>query len=436
MLAFTSSLQGVHDVTAWGNVLSAIITADSMHANGQLRGPATRLAAAALAPALSYGIVLPVLPLLIVAAGTEPASIARHTGWLMGSYTLAGVLTAPLWGRACDHFHPAKVLRIGLLGQGLALLLVLFPATLPMLYLTRVLQGAMAAAVLPAGLTWMSRLSTSEETRSETFARLSRGALLGGLLGPGLGGWFAQGTVLVMPVLLASAVTVIAFSLLPQQVPSTRRAPSNAGQGTLAGRDHGRLALLITLAAMASLAMGLYEVGVASHARTNLNLNPSYIGMMFTGCGAVMLATQWLVFRRGHDPRRVWRLVTPAFLLSAAGILALDYAGSSFALGLGVAFVAAGAGVLQPALTYWSSRAAGPTVGWGLGVRASLTSLGQATGSFLGGFAFVAGALGWTLRGTILVALSGSAWAGWSLARRWAALQLPSPPQPPNAAPT
>jgi len=170
-------------------LLNAIDTPVPAHTSGSLRGAAIRLAGAALASALSYGIALPVLPLLIAATGTEPADIARHTGWLMGVYTLTGVLTAPLWGRACDRAHPVNVLRIGLIGQGMALLLLLLPVTLPLLYLTRVMQGALAAAVLPAALTWMSTLATSEEARSEMFARLSRGALLGGLLGPGLGGW-------------------------------------------------------------------------------------------------------------------------------------------------------------------------------------------------------------------------------------------------------
>ncbi|MBN8739104.1 MAG: hypothetical protein BGP24_09940 [Lysobacterales bacterium 69-70] len=416
--------------------MNAIDTPVPAHTSGSLRGAAIRLAGAALASALSYGIALPVLPLLIAATGTEPADIARHTGWLMGVYTLTGVLTAPLWGRACDRAHPVNVLRIGLIGQGMALLLLLLPVTLPLLYLTRVMQGALAAAVLPAALTWMSTLATSEEARSEMFARLSRGALLGGLLGPGLGGWFAQGTVLVVPVLLASTITVIAFVLLPRHVSDARHRAANAVQGTPGGRDRSRLALLIALAALAGLAMGVYEVGVATRAQTRLDLDPSDIGMMFTGCGAVMLVTQWLVFHRGHDPRRVWRWVPPAFLLSAAGILALDYAGSGIALSLGVAFVAAGAGVLQPALTYWASRTAGPTVGWGLGIRAALTSLGQASGSFLGGFAFVASALGWSLRGLILVALSGAAWAAWQLARRWSALQSPDAATPATAVST
>ena len=89
--------------------------------------------------------------------------------------------------------------------------------------------------------------------------------------------------------------------------------------------------------------MGAMEVGIAVRGREVLGLNSAAIGLMFFGCGLVMLLVQSLAFRPQRDAFGLWRLLLPAFVISAVG-LAMLMAG-------------AGALILAPIVTYFSPLA-------------------------------------------------------------------------------
>ncbi|AHX16262.1 hypothetical protein CH75_08985 [Dyella jiangningensis] len=85
--------------------------------------------------------------------------------------------------------------------------------------------------------------------------------------------------------------------------------------------------------------------------------------------------------------------------------MALSVLQSERSLGVGVLLVASSAGVLQPSLTYWTSRGAGRAAGTALGWRAALTTTGQVIGSVIGGYAFAGTWLGWSALFLIVGAL-------------------------------
>lgn len=169
--------------------------------------------------------------------------------------------------------------------------------------------------------------------------------------------------------------------------------------------------------------MSVYEVGLATQGRLVDGLSARAIGFMFTGCGVVMLLSQSLVFRPRHDPLRAFAWVAPSFVATAAGLALLAWLGGRWPSALGLILVAAGGGVLQPALVYWTSRAAGAAEATSLGWRASFTSAGQALGSLAGGFAFAATLAGKMVLSTLLLTLLAAAML--ALARRRAPAGLP-----------
>ena len=194
-----------------------------------------------------------------------------------------------------------------------------------------------------------------------------------------------------------------------------------AGRGS--PTRHRDVAVLVLLAALAAAAMSVYEVGLATQGRLVDGLSARAIGFMFTGCGVVMLLSQSLVFRPRHDPLRAFAWVAPSFVATAAGLALLAWLGGRWPSALGLILVAAGGGVLQPALVYWTSRAAGAAEATSLGWRASFTSAGQALGSLAGGFAFAATLAGKMVLSTLLLTLLAAAML--ALARRRAPAGLP-----------
>lgn len=354
--------------------------------------------AASAAVALAYGVVLPVLPGLLA----RSPSPAQATAELMAIYSAAVVVTAPLWGKLCCRVPAHHVVRLGLLGQALAMAILFAPPSSGLLLLARGLQGVFASAVLPALQIDASRAAVDESDRSQRLADLSRAALVGGLFGPGLGGAVARGGGLLGPTLVAIAALLGAAVL-------QRRTDAHVATPIIAlpvrtGARH--VVLLLALAALAAAAMSVYEVGLATRARLVDGLSPREIGFMFTGCGVVMLLSQSLVFRPRHDPQRAFGWVAPGFVATALGLALLAWVGGPRASVAGVVLVAAAAGVLQPALTYWTSRAAGPAEATSLGWRAAVTTAGQAVGSLVGGLAFATTPAGRSALAALLVGLA------------------------------
>lgn len=74
--------------------------------------------AAAFVVALGYGVVLPIVPLLVerIVGVASPAAVAWHTGALSAVYMLAILVGAPLWGALSDRVGRRPVIMTGLAG--------------------------------------------------------------------------------------------------------------------------------------------------------------------------------------------------------------------------------------------------------------------------------------------------------------------------------
>jgi len=76
------------------------------------------LLAAGLAASMSYGVTLPLLPVMLQELGPR-VLVARHTGWLTAVYTFALVALSPAWGALSDRIDRRWVIAAGLAGAAL-----------------------------------------------------------------------------------------------------------------------------------------------------------------------------------------------------------------------------------------------------------------------------------------------------------------------------
>ena len=384
---------------------------------GRLRARDDRLGGPFLAlfvAALAYGLVLPILPAMLARMGVADIGVA--TGKLMGAYALATVIFSPLWGLVLDGRRARAIAVVGLVGQAVALTLLPAPATLSGLYLTRALQGALAAAIMPAVLTMAARNAPAGR-HPIAVASATRAALLGGLAGPLVGGVLARDGDITIALAVTSVLTGIAVVIVlagrSDETPR-KQDPPDPVEPVRAGL----LARLAFAAVAAGLVMGAMEVGIAVRGREVVGMDAGAIGVMFSGCGLVMIIVQALVFRPRTDATTLWRLLGPAFLLSASGLVILAIARQAWVLSLVVALVAGGGGILLPTISLWIVRCAGRAHGFQLGLRAALGGLGQAAGAAAAGYAFRAEA---PVLGTTLVLVAASVAGAWIVRRRIAA---------------
>ncbi len=343
------------------------------------------LMAAIFTVSFNYGVVLPLLPPLLerLLPGPEGGAIPWHTGLMAGVYMAGVFLFAPAWGWASDRLGRRQVLLTGLAGCVASMAWFGASEGLWTAYLARGLGGAFGSAVAPATLAYIADASPFE-ARARRFAWMSAAAALGFLVGPALGGWLG-GLDEAAPYALAAAGGLAVWLAVYRWLPGAAPVPMTDRQ---AGRRRGWFGATLALAFLGKFGLGSFEVALTLQARQVLALDPAQTGLMFAECSLVMIAAQTLVFSPLLKYLGFPTLAGLSLLAMAVGLWAIPGTVRLDVLALWVGLVAAGAGVLIPALTYRSSLEAGAAQGEALGREIAAASLGQGAGSAAGGLLY------------------------------------------------
>src|SRR2546428_6490416 len=106
-------------------------------------------------------------------------------GFIISSYTVAQLLSAPLWGKFSDRVGRRPTLLIALGASGIAYLIFGFAHSLLVLFISRIVQGAGGGTV--GVIQAYVADSTDPKDRARALGWLSATTNLGVALGPGLG---------------------------------------------------------------------------------------------------------------------------------------------------------------------------------------------------------------------------------------------------------
>lgn len=379
-----------------------------------------------------YGIVLPVLPLMLqVIDGPNAAvEISRHTGLLTGLHALALFLFAPVWGRLSDQYGRRIILCIGLFGFGASLLLATLKLSIGLLYVERFVTGVFAAGITPVASAVIADQGGSDEWRARRIAWVSMAAISGFLLGPMLSGFLATLSKATssgesvrsyeLPFLVIAGVALIAATTVHLFVPNKATEVSASAERKRPSSSSGSTQTLLPLRAISFLVaagVGVFEVGLALRGNQELGMAPAQVAMMFAACSLVMFVVQAVVFLPRVKPAWTRWLFAPALGVMALSLLLVPRMTGFAPLLATVAAVAASAGILSPVLTYWTSLESGNTKGAGLGKQAAVVSLGQALGSVAGGSLYTIAALPAAPFVVTAILLAGAAVSGFGLSR-------------------
>ncbi|MCH8048577.1 MFS transporter [Patescibacteria group bacterium] len=338
---------------------------------------------------VAFSMVFPLLPIYAKQFAASSVTI----GMLAGSFALAQLLSSPFWGILSDRFGRKPIILLGLLGLSLSFLVFAFAANLAALFISRFVQGLFSGAVMPSSRAYIADV-TSKENRIKSMGRIGGAIALGVIFGPAIGGFLAQGS-LVLPFFVAAAVAalnlVLMFFFLPESLKEKHHFKISIRLAWLSFPQilkglKGALMPMFVLAFIWSFAMSNNQLNVPLLAIEKFHLGTGAIGIGFGLMGVVSLITQFFLLTPITNFFGRHKTIVGGLLLMALAFAAMPFLPAITPLFyLAMAIAGLGSAVVRPIVTALITLETKEPQGITMGTSNAFESLGRLVGPLLGG---------------------------------------------------
>ncbi len=316
---------------------------------------------------------------------------------LIASFSVAQLVSAPVWGRVSDRYGRRPALLIGLAASTLAYIVFAFAGSVDMLFLSRIVQGAGGGTV--GVIQAYVADATDPENRARSLGWLSAATSVGVALGPALGS-LSRTFGDEAPGLIAAMLCVlnIIFAWFFLRESHTERSPVHGSAPVRRSREavwhviahpNEPSSRLIWIYAIVFLAFSGMTAVLALFLAARFGVDESTIGFFFVYIGVISVITRagilgWAVDRFGEA-----RLSRLGVLLLAAGLAGLPFARGYVSLAIAVALVPLGTAFTFPCVTSLLSRVIGAHErGLYMGVQQSFGGIARVLGPLWAGIAY------------------------------------------------
>ncbi|MDX2142640.1 MAG: MFS transporter [Rhodospirillaceae bacterium] len=348
---------------------------------------------------VGFGLLIPLLPFIVERTGVGAEIITI----VLGLYSLAQLVAAPIWGRISDKWGRKPVLVLTSYGLAASYIIVAYAESLEMLIISRIVGGVMAANI-GAAQAYMADITTPA-TRAKGMGLLGAAFGLGFIFGPAIGGVLggndAATADFFWPSMVSAAITIVAalgaqFGLKESLSPEIRAKLAAApkirfADKIRAGFGRRTLMMLMICGFLAITAWAQFETIFALWADAKLDYGPRDIGLMLTFIGVVGVVVQG-----GAIGPLTKKFGERNLCVTALALLCLGYVGLSFAFDLvttllACAVLSAGSGLFNPSISSLVSHEAAETErGAVMGAYQSATALSRIVGPAFSGVVFAA----------------------------------------------
>jgi MFS transporter, DHA1 family, tetracycline resistance protein len=316
--------------------------------------------------ALGFGLVVPIMPLLVEQlTGSTASHASLWVGISLTAFALMQFAGAPILGGLSDRFGRRPVLLLSLAGVGINYLLLAWAPSLAWLMLGRCIAGATSANASTASA-YIADI-TPPERRAARFGLVGASFGLGFVIGPALGGLL--GTYgLRVPFLVAGALAgcnvLYGLFVLPESLPPElrrrfdwRRANPSGSLRVLAGSPNVRR--LATAWACSWFALGALQTSfvLANQIRFGWDTRHNGLALALAGLGSAVV--QGLLVRKIIQELGEWRAALTGNALAVIAYLLIALAPFGWVVLLGIVVQAMGS-FSGPAVQAMVSMSAGP----------------------------------------------------------------------------
>lgn len=340
---------------------------------------------------LGFGMVLPLMPFYIKMLGAN----GKQLGLLTAIYSIMQFIFAPIWGSLSDRVGRRPILMLGILGNGIFLLLFGFASQLWMLFLSRALAGILSSATLPTTMAYISD-TTAPAERGDKMGKLGAAMGLGVILGPGLGGWLAE-YGLVMPFLVATGLSVLALALVIIYLPESKtRGSDQTAPGTKPENNltqmlqvlRSPVGILFFMAFLVSFGMTNFEGIFSLYTIEKFDFTPRDIGTVLVIVGLVSALVQGLLV--GPLTRKFSEVIVikAALLCVSLGFIVILGANSMIGLLITTGLFITPVALLRATVNVLIANRTASGQGTSMGLSNAFASLGRVIGPVWAGFMF------------------------------------------------
>lgn len=257
--------------------------------------------AAAVINAISFGIMIPVLPNLIKEFTGGDTAAASEWNVVFGAvWGVMQLFCGPVLGMMSDRFGRRLILLVSLAGLAIDFLFMALAPSLAWLFVGRVINGLTAASFSTANA-YVADV-TPPDKRAKAFGWMGSAFSFGFLVGPALGGFLGD-IDLRLPFFVAAGLTTInwlyGFFVLPESLPPEKRVAkfdwkrANPVGSLVFLRSHADLLGLATVGFLFQLAHTVLPAIFVLYTGYRYGWTPGFMGltMMATGVAGVIVQT-------------------------------------------------------------------------------------------------------------------------------------------------
>ena len=334
-------------------------------------------------------MIIPLLPFYVKELGGEGIEvlglhfgIGSISGFIVAAFTVAQLLSAPMWGRFSDRVGRRPTLLIALGAAGIAYLIFGFAHSLIVLFLSRLVQGAGGGTV--GVIQAYVADSTDPKDRARALGWLSATTNLGVALGPVLGSFAitlgnrdlmpGPGTLMAgraMPGIIAAALCLLNMIFVARYLAESRDLSEQHKEGekrqtssqaiwrVIAHSREPASRLILIYAISIGAFQGSFSV-LALFLNARFQVTEQTIGYFFMYIGSISVFARVLLLGRAVDWLGEARLSRLGLVLLAAGVLGMPLSQNLWMLALAVALIPLGTAFTFPCVTALLSRVIDP----------------------------------------------------------------------------
>lgn len=340
---------------------------------------------------LGFGIILPLLPYYVESLGAGVIAI----GLLSATYSLFQLLAAPILGELSDKVGRRPILIFSLAGTTISFILLGLAKSLPLLFISRIIDGASGGNISTAQA-YVADI-TSKENRTQGMGFLMAALSLGFILGPATGGLLSRFGYSV-PAYVAAGVsliaTVLTYFYLPESIkekkilgilPQKKRRAFFSFKEIYEVLTHPNVGIVVTISFFMMLAFSLLQGTFALFTEHTLHLSAEQNGYLFAYLGLVGIIIQLFLLKRIIRLIPENKIVVIGILMMAISLLLVAFGGNIPFLLVAITLLAFANGISNPILAGLVSKLS-PDDEQGniMGISQSVGSIARMIGPIVG----------------------------------------------------